>query len=429
MPAQYISKNQLKCISPPADQAGPVPLSVSYEGEHETSETMPFLYYETPVVYSTEPACGPVTGYTQITVKGKNFYNMGFGRVKCVFNSTITMNATIMDEHTIKCDSPMLDAENAQGGDSKAPYYYVYVTLNGGKELSEQLVKFTYYWDNPVKSVWPNKGPLRGGTKSLVEGRGFKQEGACNVTVRYGAYQLKPDNGTYNDTHITVKSPNATVPDSVVVSVALNGQQFVSDKTLHYRDLENTFTYYQEMYVRDYSPKAGPSHGHTKIVIDGMGFMPFKNETGDNIGMPLWVRFVDKESGEAIGEITEALDVTSSSFSWFNPPARPDTEAILQISFNKIEWQSIIQYGATYSYLYYESPSITGIEPKFGPVKNPLNESVDITGKNFKCPDTECKDLYVRFGPADNGIKVKGERVDANTIRCVIPKYTKPDVL
>jgi hypothetical protein len=135
------------------------------------------------------------------------------------------------------------------------------------------------------------------------------------------------------------------------------------------------------------------------------------------------------ESGEVIGETTEALDVTSSSFTWFNPPARPDTQAILQISFNKIEWQSIIQYGATYSYLYYESPSITGIEPKFGPVKNPMNESIDITGKNFKCPDIECKDLYVRFGPVDNGIKVKGERVDANTIRCVIPKYTKPDVL
>lgn len=69
------------------------------------------------------------------------------------------------------------------------------------------------------------------------------------------------------------------------------------------------------------------------------------------------------------------------------------------------------------------------VDPKFGPVKNPLNESVDITGKNFKCPDSECKDLYVRFGDPKHGIKVKGEKIDSTTVRCVIPKYTKPDVL
>jgi hypothetical protein len=120
--------------------------------------------------------------------------------------------------------------------------------------------------------------------------------------------------------------------------VALNGQQFVRDKTLHYRDMENTFTYYQEMYVRDYSPKAGPSHGHSRIRVDGMGFMPFKNETGDSTGEPLWVRFVDKETGEQIGIATKAQDVESESFTWYNPPARPDTEAILQISFNLAEW-------------------------------------------------------------------------------------------
>ena len=48
---------------------------------------------------------------------------------------------------------------------------------------------------------------------------------------------------------MNITSPEAKVPVSVVVSVALNGQQFVNDKTLHYRDVENTFTYYQDVYV------------------------------------------------------------------------------------------------------------------------------------------------------------------------------------
>ena len=185
---RFYSKSKVKCTSPPADQPGEVAFSISYEGEHDTSQVVPFLYYETPVVKEIEPTCGPVTGYTQITVKGDNFIKMGFGRAKCIFNNTIYMNATIMDQHHIKCDSPMLDSELGQGSDAKAPFYYVSVTLNGGREQSEAAARFTYYIDPPIKSVLPNRGPLRGGTKSILQGKGFRQEGACNVTVRYGAF-------------------------------------------------------------------------------------------------------------------------------------------------------------------------------------------------------------------------------------------------
>jgi hypothetical protein len=62
------------------------------------------------------------------------------------------------------------------------------------------------------------------------------------------------------------------VPDAVVVSVAPNGQQFVSDKTLHYRDVENTFIYYQDLFIQDFNPKVGPTSGKTNIKVQGMGF-------------------------------------------------------------------------------------------------------------------------------------------------------------
>ena len=66
------------------------------------------MYYETPEIYNATPICGPTYGYTQITIKGKHFLNLGFGKAKCIFNNTIYMNATIMDETLIKCDSPPL---------------------------------------------------------------------------------------------------------------------------------------------------------------------------------------------------------------------------------------------------------------------------------------------------------------------------------
>jgi hypothetical protein len=72
--------------------------------------------------------------------------------------------------------------------DSGAPFYYVAITLNG-KEKTEQLIKFTYYIDPQIRNITPNRGPLRGGTVSKIAGKGFNQEGVCNVTVRYGAIQ------------------------------------------------------------------------------------------------------------------------------------------------------------------------------------------------------------------------------------------------
>ena len=71
---------------------------------------------------------------------------------------------------------------------------------------------------------------------------------------------------------MNVTSPRAKVPDAVVVSVSLNGQQFINDKTMHYRDYENTFTYYQDFFIIDYFPKSGPNSGKTLVRTKGLGF-------------------------------------------------------------------------------------------------------------------------------------------------------------
>ena len=73
-----------------------------------SSESKDFLYYQTPTIGAIQPTCGPFSGYTQISVTGKDFNDMGFGKVKCIFNSTMIMNATIVNETLIMCDSPRL---------------------------------------------------------------------------------------------------------------------------------------------------------------------------------------------------------------------------------------------------------------------------------------------------------------------------------
>jgi hypothetical protein len=54
---------------------------------------------------------------------------------------------------------------------------------------------------------------------------------------------------------------------------------------------------------------------------------------------------------------------------------------------------------------------------------------MEIEGTNFKCPDTNCSQLYVRFGDAGQGIFQKATWLNESYVKCLIPKYTKPDVL
>jgi hypothetical protein len=62
---------------------------------------------------------------------------MGFGKVKCIFNNTYYMNATILESDTIVCDSPPLSEEYSANG----TFYNVSITLNG-KELAPTRTNF-----------------------------------------------------------------------------------------------------------------------------------------------------------------------------------------------------------------------------------------------------------------------------------------------
>ena len=95
-----------------------------------------------------------------------------------------------------------------------------------------------------------------------------------------------------------VHSPAVRIPDAVVVAIALNGQQFTRDITLHVKDPENTFEYYVDPYVSSYTPKSGPSIGGTRIKINGYGFTPRKDRDGnvDKSKNKMYIRFVDPDT-------------------------------------------------------------------------------------------------------------------------------------
>jgi len=52
-------------------------------------------------------------------------------------------------------------------------YYFVEVTIDGGREIAGPKIKFTYYKDPKLTDILPNSVPTRVGTTVKILGSGF----------------------------------------------------------------------------------------------------------------------------------------------------------------------------------------------------------------------------------------------------------------
>lgn len=98
------------------------------------------------------------------------------------------------------------------------------------------------------------------------------------------------------------------------------------------------------------------------------------------------------------------IESSETSFSFKTPAAPGGTKAIIQISYNGENWQSLIPEGKEYSFLFYTAPELTSVKPRYGPVKE--SKDVVISGKNFVCSDAECSQLSIKFGSDQEAILV-----------------------
>lgn len=70
-------------------EPGNVKLKISYAKDRFASDTFTFKYYADPIITSIIGGCGPIEGYTQFTILGRNFEEIGgIGKTKCIFNNT-----------------------------------------------------------------------------------------------------------------------------------------------------------------------------------------------------------------------------------------------------------------------------------------------------------------------------------------------------
>lgn len=335
------------------------------------------------------------------------------------------MNATVMEHDIIKCDSP--PAQGWFKKDTKGlRFYYLEITLDG-KLYGGPPQKFYYYKDPDITGVNPIMGPIDGGTEVTISGVGFNQPATCNMTVRFGNIYTTPI--SYDSYQIKAKTPKVDVPNAVVVAVGINGQQFTKDKTLRYKDEENTFYYYENPIIYEFTPKKGLSNGGTIVTIRGQGFLPKKFPNGTFEETPVYLRMLESGSRKPLGPTTTAENVENEEIEWKVPPAPAGTKGIISLSLNNHQFYELYHTNESYSFEYLSSPFVESIDPEFGEVRHAESMTLDVHGKNFDCPSEGCDNVKCKFGSDPDEVIVKGQRISSELIKCPLPNYPQPDVL
>ena len=444
---RFISKNELECISPAVEKPCVVPLRVATrEDEFSSGLNTKFTYYDMPEIYYIEPACGPESGYTQITVYGENFPVGYSNSVKCLFNGKIKTNATVISYNELKCDSPPLPTQ--PGAEENTISSYELTILVDDSEESGPAQTFYYYKSPIISGISPIMGGVEGDTTVKIMGSGFDQPGACKVTTRFATYIARPIK--VEDDYILVKSPKANYTGSVVVQVSLNGQQFEKDITYNYRDQQNTFYYYKCPVISGIHPDEGPSAGGNDISIYGIGFLePFfaldkennlRNDLyGGDLDKDIFYRFVDfEEDGITYGEIQKVSleDATSQKIVLKSPSiiesnnyrGRNNIKTMIQLSY---DGENFCEYDDI-AYTFFNLPNIININPKYAPLET-KNQQIEITFDNLNCKgkDDCSKGIKCRFTSTKEGSNkefiLDGKFTELNKVKCNTPNVNIPE--
>lgn len=417
----YISENELQCVSPPVEKPGYVNLYVAIRpDEFSSGVNTQYLYYDTPLIEGLEPYCGPERGFTQITVEGQNFANTGADYVKCVFGGNIYMNATVYDEHQIKCDSPSVLNYNGIN-EKNITEYSVEITLNN-RDLNGPKKGFKYYKDTIITGVYPKFGPISGNTTVNVTGIGFNHPNACNTTIRVATYHIKPFH--IEDTYLLFRTPEVNFTGATVVQLALNGRQFDKDYEVHYRDVENTFYYYKDPYIVNMTPRKGPTIGGTNVNLYGIGFDDAFYNFKLNEDKKIYYKFIDsRDNSTQYGDIYETTVTQDHYISLITPHVyNNDTQVYVYLAYNKDNFKNANE---KLIYTYYILPNITNVEPQFGPLKIE-NQQVKVDLDNYYCTNN-CDNILCRFKSENNVFYQKGNYERPNVVNCTAPNVNMPE--
>ncbi|KAG3227824.1 hypothetical protein PC129_g1619 [Phytophthora cactorum] len=182
VPATLRSADKLECVVPPwkstneSHRVSAVKIYVN--GQNVLDSTLSYAYLEVPVVISVSPAMGPVSGGTNVTLKGQNL--VAGPRLVCVFGSQ-EAKASLVSVTTAWCIAP------PQGQPTT-----MYIRLKafnpempGEDFISDSQAAFEYYPQLEFLAMYPSEGPCTGGTELKLNVSGVRNTPSlsCAFTI------------------------------------------------------------------------------------------------------------------------------------------------------------------------------------------------------------------------------------------------------
>ena len=144
---------------------------------------------------------------------------------------------------------------------------------DGRKWILENGYTYDSFPPPVIREVYPNKGPIDGGTEVVIRGNYFLE----GVTVIIGGIQIEHLD-SLSPIEIRLKTPPSTPGRTEIRVVNPDGQQVVQ---------EHGFTYNAPLDITSVTPNVGSMEGGTLVTITGTGFHPIARSTQVTIdGIP-----------------------------------------------------------------------------------------------------------------------------------------------
>eukprot|EP00741_Cyanophora_paradoxa_P010637 tig00020537_g10281.t1 len=423
VPARYVSPNQITFVTPSASLPAvdlPVEISMNNGADFSVQQSVKFTYYLQPILDRCNPAGGPVSGGTLVTIYGTQFQRpVGSLQYSCEFGRNV-VPGTFVSENAITCVTPASEIKGP------AP---ISISLNNRDYGNE--IPFTYFDQPTIFSVIPRGGPVSGGDTVTLKGsrhpspvtsslpRFLSPPPLPNNTspasasrthssagVGFGDYaglackfgtQTAPVKFVDSQTIMCTTPPAVDQTRSTLVPVllSLNGQDWSGDGQQS-SDIEAAYRYYPAPSVTGLNPGCGPVTGNTVVQVLGTGFV--------NTNEDLRVRF-GTQDGPATFVSDKALLAAAPAAENLAPGVSP-----VSVSMNFFDYRMA---GPALEYHYYADPIVSSIEPLNGPVEG--GTVVTVFGQGI---DQQGCALACKFGT----MKAVAAPLRPGAITCVAPK-------
>lgn len=256
---EILGPGRIRAVAP-AGSTGSVYVTVTTpEGTSEVTADARYSYGPPPGVSGIEPAEGPSTGGTTVTIKGANLSEA----TEVKFGASDAQSFGVVSASTITAVAPT--GSGKVGVSVVTPYGS---TTPGAGE------QYTYLrTGNPpaVTGLSVKKGAAAGGTTVVISGRNFT--GATQV--QFGSVAGPASFTVINSTTISATSPPGP-PGLVDVQVTAEFGTSATSSKDHFK--------YEGPTVTGVAPASGPRLGGTMVTVSGTGFVPGEGGTTFKFG-------------------------------------------------------------------------------------------------------------------------------------------------